>query len=269
MGQAKQRERAILEMSRTCIFCAGRAPATTVDHQPARALFDRRDWPEGYAFPACEPCNQSSKAAEHKLAVLVRVDTQGQDDPVRRNEFQKFVVGMRNNFPGLLKPLSANEKRRVLKAEGITRPPGAALADMHMAGIEADAAEDLFDIVITKLLKALHWKHTGNIVRWDEGIKSNWYSNAYFDAFYQNSKEAEFYMGLPACPPIIRNRRDLSDQFVYRYGKDNHGELSAFLIAFRRSFIVTGIVAQSDELLEEIRRTSRARETSRDDYRDI
>lgn len=253
MGQAKQRTQSILRASPACIFCGGRSRATTVDHQPARALFDRRDWPEGYAFPACEPCNQRSKDAEHKLAVLVRVDTEAQDDPIRRSEFRKFVVGMRNNFPGLLKPLSANEKRRVLKAEGITRPAGTALADMHMAGIQADAAEDLFDIVITKLLKALHWKHTGNIVRWDEGIKSNWYSNAYFDVF-RHSKEAEFYIGLPAFPPIIRSRRDLSDQFAYRFGKDPQGELSAFLIAFRNSFIVTGIVAQSDELLQEIRR---------------
>jgi hypothetical protein len=45
----------------------------------------------------------------------------------------------------------------------------------------------------------------------------------------------------------------LSDQFVYRYGKDDAGELSAFLIGFRNSFIITGIVAQSDEVLSGIR----------------
>jgi hypothetical protein len=252
MGEAKQQARTILEMSRACIFCAGEAPATTVDHQPARALFDRREWPEGYAFPACEPCNRASKDAEHKLAVLVRIDSQREDDPVRRKEFQKYLVGMRNNFPGLIKPLSANEKRRFLKSEGIARSPGVALADIHAAGIEAEAAIEVFELAINKLLRALHWKHTGNIVRWPEGVKATWYTNAYFKNFSE-SDVATFYTGLPACPPITRNRRDLSDQFAYRYGKDDAGELCAFLIAFRNSFIVTGIVAQSDEILEELR----------------
>jgi hypothetical protein len=252
MGQAKQKRRAILTLNPICIFCGGSTPATTTDHQPARALFDRREWPEGYEFPACEPCNRASKDAEQKLAVLTRIDSQREDDPLRRKEFQKYLVGMRNNFPGLIKPLSANEKRRYLKSEGISRPPGVALADIHAAGIQAGAAEELFEMAINKLLRALHWKHTGNIVRWAEGVKATWYTNAHFSSFSQ-SEEATFYTGLPAMPPITRNRRDLSDQFIYRYGKDDAGELSAFLIGFRNSFIVTGIVAQSDELLKEIR----------------
>jgi hypothetical protein len=202
-------------------------------------LFDRREWPEGYAFPACESCNGASKNAEHKLALLVRIDAEREDDPVRRREFQKYLIGMRNNFPGLLKPLSANEKRRYLKSEGITRSPGVALVDIHAAGIEAEAAVELFEIALAKLLR---WKHTGNIVRWGEGVKAAWYSNASFNAFTE-SEEAKFYTGLPVCPPIKRNGRDLSDQFAYRYGKDDARELSVFLIAFRNSFIVTRIVA--------------------------
>jgi hypothetical protein len=69
MGQSKQRTRAL------CIFCGCVNHATTVDHQPARALFDRKEWPEGYAFPACEPSNQSSKHAENRLALLVRINS--------------------------------------------------------------------------------------------------------------------------------------------------------------------------------------------------
>ncbi|WP_338309272.1 hypothetical protein [Bradyrhizobium sp. TM233] len=182
---------------------------------------------------------------------MVRIDAERLDDPIRRRELQKYLTGMRNNFQGLLKPFTANEKRKFLKSEGIHRPPGAALVDMHVAGIEAKAAEELFSTTMTKLLKALHWKHTGNIVRNDDGVKADWYTNAYFDVF-RSSDEAQFYMGLPARPPIVRNRRDLSDQFAYRYGKDDGGELSAYLLIFRRSLIVTGIVVQSDELLEEV-----------------
>lgn len=159
---------------------------------------------------------------------------------------------MKNNFPGLLKPLSANEKRKFFRSENITRPPGLALADIHAAGIQADAAIELFEVGINKLLRALHWKHTGKIVRWNEGINATCYTNAHFGIFSQ-SEERKFYGDLPVCPPIVRNQRDLSDQFAYRYGKDDEGDLSAFLIAFRNSFLITGIVAQSQEILEEIR----------------
>jgi hypothetical protein len=252
MGQSKVRVKQVLSMTRDCIFCAALRPATTVDHQPARSLFDRREWPEGYAFPACEPCNQASKDAEHKLALLVRVNSQREDDPVRRQEFRKFLVGMRNNFPGLLTPLSANAKRRFFKTAGIERARGQALVDIHAVGIDATSADELFETVIEKLLRALHWKHTGNIVRDAMGIKFAWYTNAYCSVF-ESDDDASFYRALPAAPSIGRNGKDLSEQFFYRFGRDKTGELSAFLIAFRDSIIVTGVVAQSDELLQEIR----------------
>ena len=159
---------------------------------------------------------------------------------------------MKNNFPGLLKPLSANEKRKFCKAEHMARPPGVSLAEIHAAGIEADAAIELFEVGINKLLRALHWKHTGKIVRWREGVKATWYTNAQFGIFSQG-EDRKFYGELPACPPIVRNKRDLSDQFAYRYGRNDEGDLSAFLILFRGSFLITGIVAQSQEILTEIR----------------
>ena len=124
MGEAKRRAQAILDASEGCIFCGGDSPSTTVDHQPARALFDRKEWPEGYAFPACEPCNQKSKHAENRLALLVRINSEREYDPRRRAEFQKYLQAMRNNFPGLLRPLSTREKRDLFKAEGMERPPG-------------------------------------------------------------------------------------------------------------------------------------------------
>lgn len=200
MGQARQKLSQFLEGQPACIFCGGSRIATTIDHQPARALFDERVWPDGYDFPACEPCNQFSKDAEHKLALLVRIDSEREDDPIRRREFRKYVSAMRNNFPGLLKPLTANEKRKFVKREGMSRPQGLALADLNAVGIQSDAAENLFEITIEKLLRALHWKHTGNIVLWPEGIKATWFTNAYAHIFHGAVEEREFYTNLPACP---------------------------------------------------------------------
>jgi len=66
----------------------GERPAATEDHQPAKALFDRKEWPEGYVFPACEPCN---KATKHAMSVLVRLAPEREDDPQRVADFRKYV----------------------------------------------------------------------------------------------------------------------------------------------------------------------------------
>lgn len=112
---------------------------------------------------------------------------------------------MRNNFPNLLRPLTANEKRKFLKSEGLTRERGVALANVHAVGLQSDATEHLFAVVIKKLLCTLHWKHTGKIVLWPEGIIPTWYTNTYAHVFDDNTEEREFYTKLPACPPMRRN----------------------------------------------------------------
>jgi hypothetical protein len=247
MGEAKARARAILDLSRVCIFCGGNAPSETVDHQPARALFDRKEWPEGYAFPACWACNQKSKDAENKLALLVRIDSNEEENPQRRADFQKYLQAMANNFPGLLRPLSTREKRQLFKEEGFSRPPGG-FADLPIAGMLAHDAEQAFDLAFPKMLRALHFKHTGNIAPEGKDIVTyRWFTNAYVQIL--ESEQFAPFKCLPAVPPMKRNGHDLSDQFGYRYGTDQNGMVSAFLMRFRMSMIVVGLVVQSNDLL--------------------
>lgn len=251
MGQAQQRKQAILRMNHPCIFCAGRALATTEDHQPARALFDGKDWPEGYVFPACEPCNQASKHDEHILSLLVRFNSAREDDPQRRADFVKYTKAMRNNFPDVIKILTANEKRKFLKSERLRLPEGRALADLHIAGISADDAEQAFGKVLRKIMRALHWKHTGKIAPSDDRLAPvNWYTNAYLHVLHETG-DFELFSKLPARPIIARARRDLSDQFVYRYGVNETKDVSVYLLMFRHSVIATGMVMQSDSELQE------------------
>src|SRR5260370_39068705 len=101
LGKRKRKRLDLLDGDTLCCFC-GEGPAATEDHQPARALFDRREWPEGYAFPACEPCNKASKHYENVMTVLVRLASAREDDPQRVADFPKYVDAIGNNFPKLL-----------------------------------------------------------------------------------------------------------------------------------------------------------------------
>jgi hypothetical protein len=125
-----------------------------------------------------------------------------------------------------LKPLSMREKRAFLKSENLKAPNG--LSNLHLAGISAEEAERTLDVVIKKLSRALHYKHTGNVLPSEKSeIHVRWFTNAYTESFERDFAD---FRNLPACPAIVRNRRDLSDQFAYRYGLDPAHGLSAYLI---------------------------------------
>jgi hypothetical protein len=51
LGRRKRTRLDLLDGNTLCCFC-GERPAATEDHQPAKALFDGREGPEGYVFPA-------------------------------------------------------------------------------------------------------------------------------------------------------------------------------------------------------------------------
>jgi hypothetical protein len=170
-----------------------------------------------------------------------------EDDPQRRADTRKYLQAMRNNFPGMLRPMSIREKRHVFKSEG-WRPPLGGFADLRMASMDAEQADTAIRTVIGKIMRALHFKHTGGIVAaGDDLVVLHWFSNAY--AFHLEDEEYTMFRSLPGRPPILRAGRDLSDQFGYRYAVGETRDISAFLIKFRMSLLAVGIVVQTPDLL--------------------
>lgn len=102
LGNKTRRRLNLLDRQPLCIFCGGAAPASTGDHQPARSFFDAKHAPEGYEFPACEPCNKKSRHHENALTTLVRIKGDGTKNDQREVDFAKAARAMQNNFPGLL-----------------------------------------------------------------------------------------------------------------------------------------------------------------------
>jgi hypothetical protein len=74
MGSATRHRKAFLIANPVCAFCGGNTPAATIEHCPPRAMFQRRQWPEGFEFPACEACNQDTGDDDLVVAMLARMD---------------------------------------------------------------------------------------------------------------------------------------------------------------------------------------------------
>ncbi|WP_316228478.1 hypothetical protein [Bradyrhizobium sp. SZCCHNR1039] len=242
MGEKKRRGLNLLGQQPLCIFCGGATPASTVDHQPARSFFDAKLAPEGYEFPACEPCNKKSKDQEHVLTTLVRLKQDGQQNSQREVDFAKYAKAMKNNFPGLLRVLGPNEKQGFVKSRGVFVPVGRAFPlQLPMVTIDPKIAGAAVDGVFRKLMCALHYKHTGNILPADAEITVKWSTNAGLPDFLTDEMKA-FIAGLTEKPTLVRNGKDLSDQFDYRYKVADDLSASAFFIKFRQSLFGAGVV---------------------------
>jgi hypothetical protein len=242
LGKKTRKRLKLLDRQPLCIFCGGETPASTVDHQPARAFFDAKVAPEGYEFPACEPCNQKSKDHEHVLTTLVRLKGDGDPNKQREIDFAKYAEAMKNNFPGLLRVLGPDEKQGFVKSRGIYVPVGKAFPlKLPMVAIDPQIAGDAIDAAFRKLVCALHYMHTGNILPASAEITVKWTTNAGLPDFMTDDMKA-FVAGLKGVPSLVRNGKDLSDQFDYRYGVAEDLSGSAYFLKFRQAIFGAGIV---------------------------
>lgn len=252
LGEKKRRRLDLLDREPLCIFCGGAAPASTGDHQPARSFFDAKHAPEGYEFPACEPCNKKSKDHEHVFTTLVRLKGGGERNAQREVDFAKFAKAMRNNFSGLLRVLGPDEKQGFVKTRGVWVPVGRAFPlQLPMVAIDPNIAGAAVDTVFGKLMCAFHYRHTGEILPADAVITVKWATNAALPDFMTEQMQT-FVAGLTGEPKLVRNAKDLSDQFDYRYRVADDLSASAYFIKFRQSLFGAGVLlSKADTRVEQ------------------
>ena len=102
-----------------------------IDHIPSRVLFDERQWPEGYEFPACVPCNRATRHDEQVVAMLSRayldaITLKG------KNQTQKIFRAVAYNYPEILTEMqpTIRQKRNAAKKYNIAIAKGESSADI-------------------------------------------------------------------------------------------------------------------------------------------
>lgn len=149
---------------------------------------------------------------------------------------------MKNNFPGLLRVLGPDEKSGFIRSRGLWVPVGRAFPlQLPMVAIDPQIAGAAVDAVFRKLMCALHYKHTGNILPADATITVKWCTNSGLPEFMTEEMKA-FVAGLTEKPTLVRNGKDLSDQFDYRYRTSDDGSASMYFVKFRQSIFGAGVV---------------------------
>lgn len=217
MGRSKSRREAFFRSHPLCVFCGGEKPATTIEHCPPRSLFQNRDWPVGFEFPACIPCNLGTGDEDLLIALLARLDPVGEGG----NQDGRLLGLMRNvnsQYPGMLEKMmpSANEARRRNKEFGVQPAPGETHQDASPVKIPAEMDRAIRTFAL-KLSKGIYYRETATAFPNDGCVLFNWFTNI---QIVQHGKYIVFDLmrELAGDVPILkRNGTFLNDQFEYKY----------------------------------------------------
>jgi hypothetical protein len=230
VGQAKakqHRREEFLKRHPLCCYCG--AVATTTDHCPPRSLFEQRHWPEGYEFPACEPCNSEGRLSEIVIACLYRMRVLRLDN--YSGETRKLLQGLRNNRRDIVEEwLGSTSAWREAKLREGFGPLG---AEMQRRGYGVaqigGKTHEVINYFGQKLSKALYYKHIERRLRGRLFCKS-----------VSLSTESELMKVslefAPGVPLIERSSKDLSGQFIYRYNFNVEYGVFCAVVGFGEQF---------------------------------
>lgn len=243
MGAATQRRRQFLAANPRCAFCAGEGAAEEEDHQPARAFFRDRKWPERFVFPACGACNRISGDAENVVSLLAFDPTADND----RTVYQERVAYLRTENPELLDRLSmsANEKRRAMEKLGFSKPLGALFSDISMVRLESSIWDPYVRLVGRKIMLALHYQCFGEPLSRSGGLWLYWQTNTSYQAIV--NKDILDLASRFVQP--IREKKCLSDQFSIRWNSLTDPKCGLFIVHLQKALVFGGITAEKPELV--------------------
>jgi hypothetical protein len=247
VGDARKKKQRFLAANSYCCFCGGNEIATSVDHVPPRTCFVERAAPEGFEFPACDRCQGATRLDELAFGMFVRLSDPS-DENYRSAEVQKIVQGIRNNLPHLspIVGLSTIDRRRALRAKGLTVPPGKTVAEIPMVGFPP-AIDAYIHRYARKLAAALYYKEKGNPIGLDFVIWTGWTAAT-------DKRQMEGYLQVAAMSPFrtvgTRINLNFGDRFGYKCDKADDNDLFTAVAQFGQGLVIAMLVADGESAIE-------------------
>jgi hypothetical protein len=241
MGQAKlkrQAHAAILADHSGCIYCAGMNGATTIEHMPPIAVFEGRQRPKGFEFPACGLCNSGTSHSDLVAAMLARTWPDA-DSEIQKKDVKKLLSAVANNIPQLLREMNVGRAGEKLARKLHNLP-----SDAHPMRADGPLLTHHIHTFAAKFGFALHYEVYGAPVPAAGGVQVMWFSNvqALNDQIPQMLVDV-----LPSPSTLQQGAKSAGEQFRYSYTTAESDHL-LYLASFNKSFAVAGITAMDRTL---------------------
>lgn len=221
----------------TCYLCGGLNVSTTIDHVPPRACFPRGYAPEGFEFPACEPCNQLSRVEDKIFGFWTQglnFDPRHMASAPNRERILQLGAEIAKERPQEIEAIQGAAP--IYRQGHIITPRPVAL------GLETPASLDhAFDVISIKLTHALYFRETTKYLS---------SAHQFMAAVYQPQVAGTEHFTLFLSSLLERisiggrtNIKDYGERFGYRSGYKEDGDSFVYASQFgREGLIVWGIV---------------------------
>jgi hypothetical protein len=246
MGEAGNRLKRFLEDNPECCFCGGGRPATTEDHQPGRVFFRNREWPEGFSFPACQPCNALSRDSENLVSLIACDSAEGTD----RLKYQSRVASIRSNFPDVVPSLldiSTRDKRRAMHRMHLSPPQGTTYAQLPMVKLDLEIWRPHLDLIGQKIMLALHYQTFRKPLSRGGRL---WLAVMTNGADFEQEwfKVIRDMTGRYVLP--TRSKRNLLDQLTIQWDFMRDPRVGMYLVTLQKSLVFIGLTSEAPNLHE-------------------
>lgn len=252
MGEAKQKLSAtqkLLAEHPYCCFCGGGTLATTREHYPPKALFDKSLRPDKLVVPACQRCNDLSRTADLIAGIASRWSF---------SELDEIELADRKRLANRLKTQAPEVASEWLKASAATMQKRAR-RHLQRQGVPV-TYEDGYVTIGPKTLPHLHlFAHKLTIaIHFNQTKKPLTQAAGVFARF--KTKEDIAAHGLPdeikellGAPQSLRQGNfDTSGQFQYRTAHSADGNLFQLLARLRYGLMMLGFVVVHRDLAPEL-----------------
>lgn len=236
MGSSKRKRESFLAKHKFCAFCGGGKTATSIEHCPPRAMFQGRQWPEGFEFPACDACNFGSSNEDVLVAVLARMDpfeNSGNED----GTLEGLMHNVNRQYPDFFKKMmpTATEARRQNRRLGIK--PAAGLTQQEAGPLKIpEEAHKAVCVFSGKLAKAIFYLETGKIFPDSGCLLLHWFTNAelFKEGKYPVFEHLKELQG--NAPQLQRGKTFLNNQFQYKISISPEHDIFILQALFGKSF---------------------------------
>jgi len=199
-------------------------------------MFQHRQWPEGFEFPACETCNHGSGDDDLIVSMLARMDP-FEERGNRDGRLEGLMLATNKQHPGLLAKMipSAAEARRNNRQLGIIPDAGQTHQEAGAVKVPNEVHVAVCSLA-EKLAKGIYYRETSKVFSSSGCLLLNWFTNA---DLFREGKYIVFDLLKEIggnIPPVQRTGVFLNDQFEYKISFSPEADILVLQARFGNAF---------------------------------
>jgi len=243
MGEGKARSRTrenILATEPRCIYCPGLPE--TLEHMPSRGMLEGKNRPSGMEYAACAACNSGTRGADVVAAVVARIHPDHGGESWQAREIRKLLPALEAFAPGVREELSQPSKSRI---EWVRRPGSGVLQRVVRVSADGPKLKAYLSVYGAKLAMALYREHVGSALPLNGAV---WCQFALNGGMTQEHLDQRVKI-LPLRETLRQGRKNVGDQFAYRYNCDGRTVVAA-VAQFHKGLWFTLFASHDTRIIE-------------------